>query len=163
MSLPLGWSFGTAACSPQPPRLVALQQQCVNIPRGVFPTVLMHDAGASGKAHGSKAVILGDYEITGLGAVDDGEVGAVCAFVYDNCLCTLAFYPVSRVADQNTGKPILPAELKHNTHHRAGICIYDHFHVRTSFHENIIAHKRANATMGEKINGESCFFPEQRM
>ena len=103
----LFWPFRAATGCTVFSGFMTLKKQCVDIPWGVFPAVLVDGSAAFGKAHGSKSVVLGDDDVPGLHPVCDGKIGTVGTFVHDHGFCAVLLDAMGGVADENAFHSVL--------------------------------------------------------
>ena len=76
---------------------VAECQQCINISWGIFLAVLMKNSSLSAQAHSSKAVVLGDDQISRKDEVHQGKIYTVRTSIKDQSFGTLKAYVVGGV------------------------------------------------------------------
>ena len=95
---PLFGAFHSSTGSPEFFGFMAGEQKRVDIILGIGPTILMENRCATGKAHGSKAVILGDNDIRSPDPVCDGEIHTVRTLVENQGLRTVTMEFVGSVA-----------------------------------------------------------------
>ena len=107
---------------------MANKQKCVDIVGGVLPAVMMQNTGTAGKAHGSKTVILGNDDVTGVDPADQGIVHTVGTFVENKGLGAIPMEFVGSVAQQKAGNRIFSAYRNSNIYYGAGICVDQNFH-----------------------------------
>ena len=118
-----------AACGPVLPGIVAHQQQGVDVVPGIFPPVLVEHPGIPGQAHGGKAVVLGDDDITGVHPVHQREVHAVGPFVKNQGFRPGAVKFVGCITKDHAGAPEFRPKPEGNVHHGTAVGINEYFHI----------------------------------
>lgn len=107
---------------------MALEKQRIDIEEGIFPAVLVHDPCTPGKAHGCKAIVLGDHQIPRVDTVCQGKIHGIRTLVKDQGFGTGALDLVGGIAQQEAVDMVAAANCHGDVCHRAGIRIDQYIH-----------------------------------
>ena len=128
LRLPLWHAFETSTGVADLFGCMALQEQRVNVVRRILHPVLIQHYGVASQAHGGKAIILGDHDITGLHQIDQRKVHAVSALGEGQRLGTVLLENMGGVAQQQALDFVRLCQRNGALHHRAAVRIHQNSH-----------------------------------